>query len=327
MSAGAGRLIHVLAKLDAAAGRIVEQLAAALVVVEVAVLAAGVIARYVLCAPLLWSDELALLLFPWLAMLGAVAALRRGEHMRLSFLFDRISAAWQRRVEGLVALAMIIFLLAMFPSAVHYVRIEQLEITTALRIPVSFRVGAVAVSFFLMTLHLVVQLMTRHDRREILVFATVLGLGAGAAWAVQPRLDALGDYSLILFFVVLVLGLVLFGMPIAFAFGISTMSYLLLMTRTPLMIVVNRLDGGISDLILLSIPLFIFLGSAIEATGLARALIDCMVALLGHLRGGLHYVLLCGMYLVSGISGSKTADMAAVVPILFPEMKVTTHPS
>src|SRR6266550_2595781 len=44
-------------------------------------------------------------------------------------------------------------------------------------------------------------------------------------------------------------------------------------------------------------------------------------SLLGHVRGGLHYVLVGAMYLVSGISGSKAADMAAVAPVLFPEMK------
>src|SRR5439155_11111283 len=42
---------------------------------------------------------------------------------------------------------------------------------------------------------------------------------------------------------------------------------------------------------------------------------------LGRVRGGLAYVLLGAMYLVSGISGSKAADMAAVAPVLFPEMK------
>ncbi len=44
-------------------------------------------------------------------------------------------------------------------------------------------------------------------------------------------------------------------------------------------------------------------------------------SLLGHVRGGLSYVLVGAMYLVSGISGSKAADMAAVAPVLFPEMK------
>jgi len=49
--------------------------------------------------------------------------------------------------------------------------------------------------------------------------------------------------------------------------------------------------------------------------------VDFIAALLGHVRGGLSYVLLGAMYLVSGISGSKAADMAAVAPVLFPEMK------
>ena len=43
--------------------------------------------------------------------------------------------------------------------------------------------------------------------------------------------------------------------------------------------------------------------------------------LLGHMRGGLSFVLIGAMYLVSGISGSKAADMAAVAPVLFPEME------
>jgi tripartite ATP-independent transporter DctM subunit len=55
-------------------------------------------------------------------------------------------------------------------------------------------------------------------------------------------------------------------------------------------------------------------------TGMARALVGFLADLVGHVRGGLHFVLVGGMYLVSGISGSKAADMAAVAPVLFPEM-------
>jgi tripartite ATP-independent transporter DctM subunit len=56
-------------------------------------------------------------------------------------------------------------------------------------------------------------------------------------------------------------------------------------------------------------------------TGMARAMVAFLASLLGHVRGGLHYVLVGAMYLVSGISGAKAADMAAVAPVLFPEMK------
>jgi len=81
------------------------------------------------------------------------------------------------------------------------------------------------------------------------------------------------------------------------------------------------MDEGMSHLILLSVPLFVFLGLLIEMTGMARAMVAFLASLLGHVRGGLHYVLVGAMYLVSGISGAKAADMAAVAPVLFPEMK------
>jgi tripartite ATP-independent transporter DctM subunit len=55
-------------------------------------------------------------------------------------------------------------------------------------------------------------------------------------------------------------------------------------------------------------------------TGMARAMVGFLASLLGHVRGGLQYVLVAAMYLVSGISGAKAADMAAVAPVLFPEM-------
>src|ERR1700734_4399909 len=53
---------------------------------------------------------------------------------------------------------------------------------------------------------------------------------------------------------------------------------------------------------------------------MARAMVDFLASLLGHVRGGLQYVLIAAMYLVSGISGAKAADMAAGAPVLFPEM-------
>jgi tripartite ATP-independent transporter DctM subunit len=81
------------------------------------------------------------------------------------------------------------------------------------------------------------------------------------------------------------------------------------------------MDEGMSHLILLAVPLFVFLGLLIEMAGMARAMVAFLASLLGHVRGGLNYVLVGAMYLVSGISGSKAADMAAVAPVLFPEMK------
>jgi tripartite ATP-independent transporter DctM subunit len=153
-----------------------------------------------------------------------------------------------------------------------------------------------------------------------LALAAILAL-AGALWLASPLLARIGNYNLVVFFIGLVGLLVALGVPIGFAFGLSTFAYLACTTQIPLTIVVSRMDEGMSGLILLAVPLFVFLGVLMEMAGLARALVDFIAALLGHVRGGLAYVLLGAMYLVSGISGSKAADMAAVAPVLFPEMK------
>src|SRR6266403_1491116 len=58
--------------------------AALLVLAEIAVLFAGIVGRYVFHSPLVWSDELAGILFLWLAMLGSVLAFQRNEHMRMT---------------------------------------------------------------------------------------------------------------------------------------------------------------------------------------------------------------------------------------------------
>ncbi|MDU6747632.1 MAG: TRAP transporter large permease, partial [Bradyrhizobium sp.] len=108
---------------------------------------------------------------------------------------------------------------------------------------------------------------------------------------------------------------------IAFCFGLATIAYLLTVTTAPLEVVTSRIDEGVSSLVLLAIPLFILLGHLIVMTRMAEAMVGFLVSLVGHVRGGLSYVLLGAILLVSGISGAKTADMAAVAPVLFPDMK------
>jgi len=133
--------------------------------------------------------------------------------------------------------------------------------------------------------------------------------------------EHLGNWNLLVFFVgVIGLGVGL-GIPIAFVFALSAYAYTSLATATPVVVLAGRMDEGMSHLILLAVPLFVFLGLQIEANGMARAMVGFLASLLGHVRGGLSYVLVGAMYLVSGISGSKTADMAAVAPALFPEMQ------
>jgi tripartite ATP-independent transporter DctM subunit len=323
----AGERLHapqrktLIGALEAGLGLMVEIPAAILVVVEVVVLFAGVVSRYVFHSPLIWSDELASILFLWLAMFGAAVAFRRGEHMRMTAMVAGASPrlrAWLDLVGICAALA---FLLLIAAPAYEYAYEESYITTPALSLANSWRAAALPVGIALMALFAALRLIRFGDLKLVFGAALTVALLIGAFWLAQPLFKPLGNLNLVIFFVGVVATCVFAGVPIAFGFGLAIYGYLALTTTTPLLILVGRMDEGMSHLILLSVPLFVFLGLLIEMTGMARAMVAFLASLLGHVRGGLHYVLVGAMYLVSGISGSKAADMAAVAPVLFPEMK------
>ena len=310
----------LLARADRLLTQGLEHLTALLVVAEVVILFVGIIARYAFRHPLIWSDELASLLFLWLAMLGAVLALRRNEHMRMTALVNRGGAGTRRFTELLALAASLGFLLAMLPPALDYLGNEAIVSLLSLDISLSWRVAAMPVGIGLM----IVTALLRLDRQSlplVLLALAVVGAAFAGTWLLHPVLLQLGRLNLLIFFFGVVSVTVFLGIPIAIAFGLATLGYLAAATHMPLSVLVERMDTGMSHPVLLSVPLFVFLGLLIEMTGMARVMVRFLADLLGHVRGGMSFVLIGAMYLVSGISGSKAADMAAVAPVLFPEME------
>jgi tripartite ATP-independent transporter DctM subunit len=307
--------------IEAWLGTLVEIPAALLVVAEIVILFAGVVSRYGMHQPLIWSDELASILFLWLAMLGSVVAFRRAEHMRMTAVVASAGPGMRAYLDVVATCAALAFLLLIVWPAYDYAYEESFITTPALQIPNTWRAAALPVGVCLMALFAVLRLLRSGDFRITLAAIISVAAVIGVFWLAQPWLRPLGNLNLIIFFVGVAGFCVFAGVPIAFGFGLAVFGYLALTTHTPLMVLVGRMDEGMSHLILLAVPLFVFLGLLIEMTGMARAMVAFLASLLGHVRGGLHYVLLGAMYLVSGISGSKAADMAAVAPVLFPEMK------
>ena len=310
-----------LGRVDAWLGWLVEVPAGLLVLADIVVLFAGVFYRFVLHQPLVWSDELASILFLWLAMLGAVTALRRGEHMRMTALVARLAPSTRAVFEAVAVAAALAFLALVVHPAWDYASDERAITTPALGISNLWRAAALPVGIVLMATFAVLRLLRFAKARDVAVAIAAVAAIAVALWLLGPLFARLGRLNLLVFFVGVAGGCVLAGIPIAFAFGLGTFGYLALTTSTPLPVIVGRMDEGMSHLILLAVPLFVFLGLLIEATGMAKAMVAFLASLLGHVKGGLSYVLVGAMYLVSGISGAKAADMAAIAPALFPEMK------
>lgn len=306
--------------VDRTVGAIVEPVAAFLITLEVLILFAGVFCRYVLNRPLTWSDELATVLFLWIAMLGAVAAMRRGTHLRLSLFVNKAGPETAKWFNAVSLVIVCLFCVEMLFASKQPFILELTDLTPALSIARSWLIAPIIVAMLCM---LTLALVRMIDSELRVVGPVVVGLLTliGVAYFGRDVFHYLGALNLLLFFVVFVGGLIAIGVPIAFSFGTATLSFLTLTTKIPLPIVVTQMTDGISNVLLLAIPLFVLLGLLMTNAGISSRLVDAITSIVGHFRGGLQVVLILAMYLVSGISGSKSADMAAVAPVLFPEMR------
>lgn len=117
--------------------------------------------------------------------------------------------------------------------------------------------------------------------------------------------------------VIIILGLsfialVVCGLPISFAMGISSLLALVYHSDLPFNLIVHRTMMGVDHYVLLAIPLFIFAGTVMEQGGISERLVKFAYTLLGRFRGGLPMVVVGSTMLQSGISGSTVADVSAM---------------
>jgi tripartite ATP-independent transporter DctM subunit len=307
-------------RVDRAFGLALEIATALLVVAEIVILFIGIVARYAFNRPLIWSDELASLLFLWLAMLGTVLALRRGEHMRMTALVNRFRLRTRHFFELLALIAALVFFGGILLPAFDYTAGEAIVSLLSLGISMSWRAAAMPIGIALLGVTVLLRVVSQPKPATLLALLVAAAIIAVFA-LLHPALLTLGRMNLLIFFLGVVTACVFAGIPIAVSFGLATLGYLAFATHVPITVLVARMDTGMSHPVLLSVPLFVFLGQLIEMTGMAQVMVRFLANLLGHVRGGLSFVLIGAMYLVSGISGSKAADMAAVAPVLFPEME------
>jgi tripartite ATP-independent transporter DctM subunit len=141
-----------------------------------------------------------------------------------------------------------------------------------------------------------------------IVLAVVTAAIVGARYALGP-IPATTNVSIA---IAAVLVTVLMGLPIAFALMMGTVLFLYLGGIVAMVALPQNMVDGTGRFVLLALPFFIFAGIVMERGGISRRLIVFVAALVGGLRGGLLQVMVVSMYIVSGISGSKAADVAAV---------------
>jgi TRAP-type transport system large permease protein len=121
------------------------------------------------------------------------------------------------------------------------------------------------------------------------------------------------------------LGAMALGIPIAYALlaaGVGLMWHLDLFDAQ---ILAQNFINGADSFPLLAVPFFMLAGEIMNVGGLSQRIVNFALALVGHVKGGLGYVVILAACLLSSLSGSAVADAAALTALLLPMMVKAGH--
>ncbi len=306
---------------NAVVDRLLRWSMAVLVVAQAAVVGLQVIGRHILRHPLPWTEEIARLLLVWLMCAGGVAALRYGQHPRVTALVRLFSASRRAAIDRGLTLVLAGFFICLFVPAVRLTFASAGE-----RLPASGVSGAAISAVLPVALALMLAVLADQLRRE--------GLGvwrdrASLAWSAGAAGVAIASVLVPLLagaapLAVLVTGFLAtaaLGLPLAFTLALTSLTYLVGIGGVSLIILPIKILGGVDSFVLLAIPLFILAGALMESGGISERIVDLAMAIVGRVRGGLAMVAVVAEVLFSGISGSTAADVSAISSLLVPSMR------
>jgi tripartite ATP-independent transporter DctM subunit len=302
--------------------RAVEALAEALIVLtllgELLLVLANVFARVYLQRSFLWSDEAARLSLSILAFIGGAIAYRRRDHAFVRVLLDRAAPALERACLVLADIIVLFVVGLVGFASLQFIASSWGERTPVLQLPAALIALPLPLGMALLALFALDNLV-RHSRRTAwtvgVAFVAVMAALTATRTHWLPYLggDAAIIVALSLFFIA-----IFAGVPVGFVLILATATYLWAADAGPFVILPQTMVNGTGNFILLAIPFFILAGLIMERGGISVRFIYTLV---GHWRGGLLQVTVASMYVVSGLSGSKPADVAAVGTVMRDQLR------
>ncbi len=283
---------------------------------ELFAVAVNVVARVVLGVSFLWTEEIAQIALSTLTFVGGTVAYRRGDHTFVRAVIDTLPLYLHRRCVALADVLVFSIAIVALLSSFKLLAMNWQQTTPILGWPVSNFAVPLTASMALLAVYAVERLWREHRASAlgvmVGVFAVALLIGlTQSIWRPWIAGDTAIGVALVFFFFAVVV-----GVPVGFVLLLSTASYLWIGDVAPIGALPQQMVNGTSNFILLAIPFFILAGLIMERGGISLRLVRFVYAFVGHLRGGLLQVMVLSMYLVSGLSGSKAADVAAVGTVM-----------
>jgi len=289
---------------------------------ELCVVLTDVTIRLAFMRSLLWSEEASKLCLTTLAFVGGAAAYRARHHTAIQFV-TRFLPATSRAAIAAAADALILCVAATaLTVSFDLLSVAATSRTPILQISSAWLVLPFTVGMVLIVLSALERLVLDHRRSMALAAVAAVAALVAAVVAIGalpiPRPDSGTALAVML---VLFFAAVLLGLPVSFSMLLGSLFFLQITDSAPLIAAAQNTVDGTSHFVLLTLPFFIWAGLIMEKGGISLRLVRLATALVGHLRGGLLQVVVVTIYLVSGISGSKAADVVAVGSVLRGELR------
>ncbi|MEJ0070089.1 MAG: TRAP transporter large permease subunit [Pseudomonadota bacterium] len=283
---------------------------------ELGLVLANVLARQFLHHSFLWADESARLALSVLAFIGGAVAYRRREHAFVRILLGLFPPPVERACLALADVLVLLVAGMITLASVEFIQSSWTELTPILQLPAALIALPLPIGMTLIAVYALDHMRRVHGARAWII-AGLVGLAfAGAlatedAWIGWFAGDGAISASLALFFVA-----ILAGVPVGFVLLLATAFYLWVGAGGSMVVLPQTMVNGTGAFILLAVPFFILAGLVMERGGISLRLVRFIHTLVGHVRGGLLQVAVVSMYIVSGLSGSKPADVAAVGTVM-----------
>jgi tripartite ATP-independent transporter DctM subunit len=300
--------------------RIIDTVADTVLVVallgELGIVLANVLARAFFTTSFLWADEVARLVLSTLAFVGGAVAYRRREHAFVRVVLNLFPGRVQRVCFALADVLALFLAGVTGVASIEFIQSNWSERTPIFQVPAGMIALPLTVGLALLALYAVDHLRREHGVRAWAVGGSV-ALAMAMAMATRPVWLPwfTGDTAIVgtlaLFFLT-----ILAGVPVGFVLLLATANYLWTTGAASLVALPQSMVSGTGNYILLAVPFFIFAGLIMERGAISLRLVRFAQTLVGHLRGGLLQVTVVSMYIVSGLSGSKPADVAAVGTVM-----------
>jgi C4-dicarboxylate transporter, DctM subunit len=293
---------------------------------DLAVTFVNTIGRYAFNSGVDWAPDLSTICLAVMTFMGAAAYFRRGTGIAYTALIDLFNGRARDTLEAVgfwTVIGVCLVSLYVFPPFFRSQLGQTLPVLGISNGIVGIWLG---IGPLLMTVY-AIEKLTRVRRTGALLGFILAAAIAGCALALRLHyagggvsLDPLVPIAPMLFIAFVA------GTPIALVLSLGGVLYFLITGLAPLVVVPAAYQAGIGSFVLLSIPFFMIAGALMDVTGMAARLIDMVEEWIGHWRGGLLLAEVVAMYIVSGMSGSKGADMAPVGGIMKGPLRARGYP-